>query len=168
MDLLEDRNERMLAHYVGGHWRAPFSTRMAAVAGTLRVVLADDRDVARAWRSALDGQRAFARLGPQDHADQLRRGGVALSPEAEAPVSAPRLLAQPQDAEALLEAIHAALAARCAVVAVAFPACADALLERFHALTLVDWPSGALNLLYADAADIARFPPLSDGKGPGR
>lgn len=154
---LEDRNERMLAHHVGGQWRAPFSTRMATAAGSLRVVLADRRDAARAWSAACCGHAGLAALDAADLADRLDRAGLGTPAASGDRPAGPLLLPGKSGAEVLLAGIGVALARRCAVIALAAPALADPLLERFHAVTLVGWPPGAVNLLYTDADGTALF-----------
>lgn len=76
--LLDDLNERLLTHFVGGAWRAPFSTKLVPLrspAGALgQMVLACDRDLARA--KALHRrvpERDWARLthAAQSHAVPL-------------------------------------------------------------------------------------------------
>lgn len=66
-----DDPERWLSHYVGGAWRVPFSTRMAAVrddrgAVLGQVVLATAEDVARAERylrpASVQDDRLYRRL----------------------------------------------------------------------------------------------------------
>ena len=95
--MLEDLNEKLITHHVGGAWRAPYSGRMRAlrrggggpVIGALAE--ADERDIARAMHGSVAGAAAMAAMG-QAARDRLAAAFLDRTRERAALIAASRAL----------------------------------------------------------------------------
>lgn len=100
--MLEDLNERLITHHVGGTWRAPYSERMRNLrplpAGPVIGALAeaDAQDIARAMRASEAGAASMDALG-QSARDRLAAAFLSQTRERGALIAAARALERGQD-----------------------------------------------------------------------